>query len=78
MLCLNVLSRNVIVLIDLAMYILLQEVLDADDNPLRDRHGNKMARDIVQFVPLRNFNTQGADFSLVSGNIRNIRYKISY
>ena len=52
------------------MYILLQEVLDADDNPLRDRHGNKMARDIVQFVPLRNFNTQGADFSLVSGNIR--------
>ena len=51
---------------------MLQEVLGADGNPLEDRHGTKMTRDIVQFVPLRNFNTQRADFSLVSSrNIRN-------
>ena len=32
------------------------DVLDADDNPLVDSRGVKMARDIVQFVPYRNFN----------------------
>ena len=41
-------------------------MLDADDNPLVDRYGKKMARDIVQFVPLREFQTRsGANFSLV-------------
>ena len=30
-----------------------------------DRNNVKMARDIVQFVPLRQFKTQGANFSLV-------------
>ncbi|KAL5473555.1 hypothetical protein EMCRGX_G028048 [Ephydatia muelleri] len=29
------------------------EILDADDTPLRDRSGQLMARDIVQFVPFR-------------------------
>ena len=44
-----------------------QEVLDADDNPLKNKYGEKMARDIVQFVPLREFRTRGgANFSLVS------------
>jgi len=51
-----------------ALSILLQKILDADDNPLKDRHGTKMIRDIVQFVPFRKCNTQEADFSLVSGN----------
>ena len=47
---------------------LLQETLDADDTPLVDSQGRRMARDIVQFVPLRQFKTQrGANFSLVSG-----------
>merc|ERR1711916_235960 len=31
------------------------EVLDADDCPLHDRNGRRMARDIVQFVPFRGF-----------------------
>jgi hypothetical protein len=31
------------------------EILDADENPLIDSKGVKMARDIVQFVPFRNF-----------------------
>ena len=31
---------------------LTQEVLDADDNPLANKYGEKMTRDIVQFVPL--------------------------
>jgi len=29
-------------------------ILDADDDPLVDRNGKKMVRDIVQFVPFRN------------------------
>ncbi len=46
---------------------LTQEVLDADDNPLANKYGEKMTRDIVQFVPLRQFKSRGgADFSLVS------------
>ena len=49
---------------------LTQEVLDADDNPLANKYGEKMTRDIVQFVPLRQFKSKGgADFSLVSGRI---------
>ncbi len=49
---------------------LTQEVLDADDNPLANKYGEKMTRDIVQFVPLRQFKSKGgADFSLVSGQI---------
>ena len=31
----------------------IQEILDADDTPLRDRSGQMMTRDIVQFVPFR-------------------------
>ena len=31
----------------------IQEILDADDTPLRDHSGHTMARDIVQFVPFR-------------------------
>jgi vacuolar-type H+-ATPase subunit F/Vma7 len=40
--------------------------LDADDIPLRARNGKEMSRDIVQFVPLREFKSQAAAFSLVS------------
>ena len=44
-----------------------QETLDADDTPLISQSGVKMSRDIVQFVPLRQFQNQsGANFSLVS------------
>ena len=44
-----------------------QEVLDADENPLIDRSGRRMQRDIVQFVPLRKFHSRsGSNFSLVS------------
>ncbi len=43
----------------------LQEVLDADDTPLVNQRGVKMSRDIVQFVPLRNFQSRnGTNFSL--------------
>ncbi|XP_062501087.1 copine-9-like [Corticium candelabrum] len=38
--------------------------LDADDNPLRSRSGKLMSRDIVQFVPFREFTSQAAAFSL--------------
>ena len=31
------------------------DVLDADDKPLRNRAGKTMSRDIVQFVPFRNY-----------------------
>lgn len=42
------------------------EVLDADDDPLKNKYGELMSRDIVQFVPLRRFLAQGgANFSLV-------------
>ncbi|XP_062500669.1 copine-3-like [Corticium candelabrum] len=41
------------------------DVLDADDTPLKARNGRLMSRDIVQFVPLRQFKSQmGANFSL--------------
>lgn len=33
----------------------MMERLDADVTPLVDRRGRKMARDIVQFVPMRDF-----------------------
>ena len=36
----------------------VQEVLDADEEPLRGKNGEVMIRDIVQFVPLRQFQTQ--------------------
>ncbi|KNC75469.1 hypothetical protein SARC_12005, partial [Sphaeroforma arctica JP610] len=35
------------------------DYLDADDAPLVNRQGRKMARDIVQFVPYRDFKTKG-------------------
>ena len=41
-------------------------MLDADDTPLVDRTGYVMFRDIVQFVPLQQFQRQGENFSLVS------------
>ena len=31
------------------------DILDADDNLLKDRTGNVSRRDIVQFVPMRDF-----------------------
>lgn len=44
----------------------LQERLDADDTPLVDKYGKRMTRDIVQFVPLRQFvSRRGGEFSLV-------------
>ena len=47
-------------------HTLLQETLDADDSPLHNQYGEKMMRDIVQFVPLRAFQSKsGANFSLV-------------
>lgn len=46
----------------LNLLCLLQEVLDADDNPLKNKYGEVMDRDIVQFVPLRKV---GANLSLV-------------
>ena len=56
--------------------ILLQETLDADDTPLVSQSGVRMSRDIVQFVPLRQFQNQsGANFSLVSTFMN---YKINY
>ncbi len=43
------------------MHIYLQEVLDADDKPLRNLKGQLMARDIVQFVPFKSFqHSQGS------------------
>ena len=35
------------------MWTFSQEILDADDIPLRNHSGQLMARDIVQFVPFR-------------------------
>ncbi|XP_064406207.1 copine-9-like isoform X1 [Halichondria panicea] len=49
------------------------EVLDADDNPLANKYGEKMTRDIVQFVPLRQFKSKGgADFSLARETLAEI------
>ena len=46
-------------------------MLDADDKPLVDKYNKKMARDIVQFVPLREYQSKGgANFSLV----RNVKF----
>lgn len=36
------------------------EVLDSDDAPLRAANGREAVRDIVQFVPFREFNGNGA------------------
>ena len=49
-------------------FFFFQEILDADEEPLISRHGVKMKRDIVQFVPLRQFRKQRDpnNFSLVS------------
>ena len=40
-------------------------MLDADDEPLKNKYGEKMERDIVQFVPLKKYSQ--TNFSLVSG-----------
>ena len=49
------------------------ETLDADDNPLVDKYGKKMERDIVQFVPLRRFHSRsGANFSLARETLAEI------
>ena len=52
--------------------IVVQEVLDADNAPLKARNGQYMSRDIVQFVPLQQFKKQReGQFSLVlNGSIR--------
>ena len=48
----------------------MKEILDADENPLVDKFGQRMKRDIVQFVPLREFQTRtGANFSLVRSRV---------
>ena len=39
------------------------DILDADDEPLIDSKGKKMARDIVQFVPYRNFGNSPAELT---------------
>ena len=53
--------------------VVLQEVLDADDTPLRSRRGELMKRDIVQFVPFKELSSKsGANFSLVSPNLKNM------
>ena len=50
----------------LLCYVCVQEVLDADDTPLKNRRGELMKRDIVQFVPFRQLSSQsGTNFSLV-------------
>lgn len=57
--------------------VIPQDILDADDNPLIDRSGRKMERDIVQFVPLRQFYSKsGANFSLVSKLISTNHYTL--
>ncbi len=51
----------------ICLYIMTQDTLDADDTPLKDKYGKQMERDIVQFVPFRQFQSRsGANFSLVS------------
>ena len=56
--------------------VVLQEVLDADDTPLRSRRGELMKRDIVQFVPFRELSSKsGANFSLVSPNLKNMHVR---
>jgi hypothetical protein len=48
-------------------------ILDADETPLVDRYGKRMARDIVQFVPLREFQSHsGANFSLARETLAEI------
>lgn len=55
----------------------LQERLDADDTPLVDKYGKRMARDIVQFVPLREFvSRKGGEFSLVRRHFNLSRYNL--
>ncbi len=44
--------------------VCFQEVLDADDEPLKNKYGERMDRDIVQFVPLKKYTN--TNFSLVS------------
>lgn len=39
------------------------DILDADDNPLYDRNHRKAARDLVQFVPFKNFQNDGQKLS---------------
>ncbi|XP_019852495.1 PREDICTED: copine-9-like isoform X2 [Amphimedon queenslandica] len=49
------------------------EILDADDNPLVDKYNKKMERDIVQFVPLREYQSRaGANFSLAKETLAEI------
>ncbi len=48
-------------------------MLDADDTPLVNQRGVKMSRDIVQFVPLRQFQSRGgANFSLAKETLAEI------
>lgn len=49
------------------------EVLDADETPLKNRRGDVMKRDIVQFVPFRELqSTGGANFSLARETLAEI------
>ena len=51
----------------------IQEILDADDTPLRDYSGHTMARDIVQFVPFRELMKKAGP----SGNVVRIHPLVS-
>jgi hypothetical protein len=42
-------------------------VLDADDSPLVSSHGQKMVRDIVQFVPFNKF--KNAHYSVLAAEV---------
>ena len=35
------------------------DILDADDDPLYDKNGRKADRDLVQFVPFKEFKNDG-------------------
>jgi hypothetical protein len=58
--------------------VVLQEVLDADDTPLRSRRGELMKRDIVQFVPFRELSSKsGANFSLARETLAEIPQQLT-
>ena len=60
---------RILTILCLTVFLSNQEILDADDTPLVSQSGVRMSRDIVQFVPLRQFQNQSSgNFSLVRLN----------
>ena len=51
------------------LYPILQEMLDADDTPLKSQSGQAMARDIVQFVPFREIMKKAGPNGCVVGSL---------